>query len=223
MAHTLELQAIDSLTHDTYRLVFEKPSGYAYEPGQATELTLQRDGLRDESRPFTFTSQPEDDALEFVIKSYPDHEGGVTKHIPSLEPGETVEIGDAWGAISDRGPGVFIAGGAGITPFIPILRRRAREGSLAGCTLVFSNKTEKDIILRDEWERMDGLDLWLLVTSEDSSPLAHRRLDRDALRERFPDAKSLRYYLCGPMPMVKGLTEALEDLGASTDSLVFEK
>ena len=50
MEHTLVLKTIEPLTHDTYRLVFDKPTGYEYAPGQATELTLHREGLRDQPR-----------------------------------------------------------------------------------------------------------------------------------------------------------------------------
>ena len=222
MSHTLTLQDIEPVTHDTFHLVFDRPDGFDFEPGQATEVRLHKDGLRDEPRPFTFTSQPEDDTLEFVIKSYPDHDG-VTEHIPELEPGDKVEIGDAWGAIHDRGPGVFIAGGAGITPFIPILRRRAEAGTLDGCVLVFSNRTEKDIILRREWEAMDGLETWFLVTHEPESPLHHRMLDKMALAERFPDLAERRFYLCGPPAMVEELSTALEELGASPEALTLEE
>ena len=96
-------------------------------------VALDKDGWRDEQRPFTFTGLPDADRLEFVIKSYPSHDG-VTEQIADLKPGDSVLIEDPWGAIEDKGPGTFIAGGAGITPFIAILRaRHAREGSLAGC------------------------------------------------------------------------------------------
>lgn len=33
-----------------------------------------------------------------------------------------------FGAINDHGPGVFLAAAAGITPFIPILKKHQREG-----------------------------------------------------------------------------------------------
>ena len=92
---------------------------------------------------------PDDDTLEFVIKSYPDHEGA-TAQVPDLSIGDTASLDGPFGAITDRGPGVFLAAGAGITPFIPILRKHDREGLMDGCTLIFSNKTEADIIMQHE-------------------------------------------------------------------------
>ena len=86
MSHTLTLKSIDAVTHDTYHLVFDRPDGFDFTPGQAVDLALDRDGWREEKRPFTFTSLPGDDDLEFVIKSYPDHDG-VTEQI-AKRPGK---------------------------------------------------------------------------------------------------------------------------------------
>ena len=159
--------------------------------------------------------------LEFTIKSYPDHDG-VTEQIGQLEVGDRFVIGDAWGAITDTGPGTFIAGGAGVTPFIAILRRRAVDGNLDGCHLIFSNRTEDDIILRDELEAMHGLRTTFLVTEQPDSPLAADPLDKAAL-DRLVDDFDQQFYVCGPPPMVDDVSAALESLGASADGITFEQ
>lgn len=221
MTHRLSLRSIEPVTHDTYRLRFVRPTGYDFTPGQATDLALDRDGWREEARPFTFTSLPEDDYLEFTIKSYPSHEG-VTAEIARMERGDTVLIGEPWGAIEDRGPGIFIAGGAGITPFIAILRARAaREGWLEGCRLIFSNKTEADIILRAEWEAMPGLDCVFVLEEEDKPGFPHGRIDAAFLDERVSDFSGT-FYLCGPPPMEEALTGVLRARGVEGDRLVTE-
>lgn len=222
MTHRLTLQQIEPVTHDVNRLVFDRPDGYDFTPGQATLMRLDRDGWRDEERPFTFTNLPGDDRLEFVIKSYPSHDG-VTKRIGELQPGDQVLIGDPWGAIEDRGPGCFIAGGAGITPFIAILRARAaREGDLGGSTLIFSNKAERDIILRQEWQALPGLNTIFTVTDEVSDALPHRRVDGAFLDEVVGDWTQ-PFYVCGPPPMVEDLSAALEKRGISGRQLVTEE
>jgi hypothetical protein len=217
----LELQSIDDVTHDTYELTFVRPEDYTFEPGQATEMTLLVDGYRDEGRPFTFTSQPEDPTLQFTIKTYPEHDG-VTERIAELEAGRLVRITEPFGAIQDQGPGVFIAGGAGITPFLAILRRRAQDDDLQDCTLLFSNKTEDDIICREELEAMDDLALHLTVTDEDESPLARGQIDADFLTDRIDDFTGQAFYVCGPPPMVEALSETLLDLGVPEEHLVTE-
>ena len=152
--HTLTLREIAPLTHDTYHMVFDRPEGFPeFARGQASHMALDRDGWRDETRPYTMVSDPAADALAFVIRSKPDHDG-VSCRITTLEPGDTVLANDPAGAIEDRGPGIFIAAGVGLTPMIPILRRRAEDGALNGCTLILGDKEERDLLLREEWEGM---------------------------------------------------------------------
>ncbi|ATI41072.1 flavodoxin reductase [Pacificitalea manganoxidans] len=222
-ANVLTLQDIAPVTHDTWRLRFDRPEGYDFAPGQATHMALDRDGWREEDRPFTFTSLPEDEGLEFVIKSYPDHDG-VTEQIPTLSPGDQVLAEPAAGAIEDKGAGVFIAGGAGITPFIAILRNRARQGTLDGCTLIFSNPCERDIILREELEQMRsaGLTTVFTTTQEDTGTLPHRRIDAAFLDEVVKDSDQ-PFYLCGPRGMVKEIKQVLLDRGTPEERITTEK
>ena len=216
------IRDIEQLTPDVRRYRCDKPDGYEFQPGQATELHLDRDGWRDETRPFTFTSLPAADHLEFTIKSYPDHHG-VTERIGQLEPGDDIVIGDAWGAITDQGPGTFVAGGAGVTPFIAILRKRHGEQALDGCHLIFSNATEDDIILRDEFQAMGGLRTTFIVTDQPDSPLAADRLDEASLRQLTDGDTSQRFYVCGPPAMVDDVTKALRSLGAEPDGITLEE
>lgn len=220
MTHTLTLQEIEPVTHDVHCLRFDKPDGFTFKPGQAIEMHLDRDGWRDEGRPFTMTSLPEDDFLEFTIKSYPDH-NGVTEQIGKMRPGDRVIVSDVFGAITDSGPGVFIAGGAGVTPFISILRRRRRDKALDGCTLLFSNRQEKDIIRRDEFEAMEGLETVFTVTDEAVDGLYTRMIDGKMLDEVVGDY-GRRFYVCGPPPMIDAVVGLLEGKGVPGDRITIE-
>lgn len=117
MSYKVQIKDIHQVTHDVKRFTVEKPEGFEFEPGQATELSINKESWRDEKRPFTFTSLNENPNLEFVIKIYPGHDG-VTKQIGQLKEGDSFLIGDPWGTIQYKGQGVFLAGGAGVTPFI---------------------------------------------------------------------------------------------------------
>src|SRR3989337_1445980 len=131
------------VTHDVRQFRMEKPGGYTFRPGQATELSINKDGWRDKRNPFTFTSLTDTPYLEFTIKIYPERQG-VTNQLSMLNPGDTVILREPWGAIEYKEPGYFIAGGAGITPFISILRNLKHEGSVGDNKLFYSNKTDKD-------------------------------------------------------------------------------
>lgn len=220
MTHAMTLKSIEPVTHDTYRLRFDKPEGFSFKPGQATLLRLDRDGWRDNKHPFTMTSLPDEPHLEFTIKTYPEHHG-LTEQIAKLSPGDGVIIGNAWGAITDSGPGVFIAGGAGVTPFIAILRDRHRRGELQGCRLIFSNKQARDIILREEWEAMEGLETLFTLTDEDVEGLESGMIDA-AFLERHLEGFDDRFYVCGPPPMVEAIEGILKDKGVPEDRITVE-
>jgi len=112
--HIVRITNIESVTHDVRRYQVEKPQGYTFKPGQATEVAINKEGWKEERRPFTFTSLNTDPYLEFTIKSYNDHPG-VTNELGKLKVGDELIIHDVWGVIEYKGPGYFIAGGAGIT------------------------------------------------------------------------------------------------------------
>lgn len=220
MAYHLTLKSIEPVTHDTHHLIFDRPDGFDYAPGQGVELRLLKAGWEEEGRPFTPVTLPDEPTLEFVIKSYPDHHG-MTEQIGTMTPGDGMKMTGPFGAISDNGPGVFIAGGAGITPMIAVLRKQLNEnGTLEGSTLVFANRTEADIIWREKFEAMKGLKT-AFVVDEAGANVPQQRLDRDYLRQFVnPDS---RCYLCGPPPMMKAVRAALHDLGVTDSRIIEEK
>jgi len=223
MTTVMTLSSIEALTHDTYNLSFPKPDGLSFKAGQATMLSVMKDGWREEGRPFTFTSQPEDETLEFVIKTYPSHDG-VTEQIAGLVPGDEVAMDKVWGAIEDKGPGIFIAGGAGLTPFIPILRKRAIAGELASCTLIYGAKTERDLILRDEWDAMEGLDTRYVLSDVAVAGLDHGTIGHGLLNTYVQGRGEgdHPFYICGPDPMIDSVRDNLRALGVSDDRIITE-
>ena len=221
MSFTVKVLSTAEVTHDVRRLRVEKPKGYEFVPGQATDVAIDKEGWRDEQRPFTFTSLNEWPELEFTIKIYPDHDG-VTRQIGLLSPGDQLIIDEPWGAIRYKGRGCFIAGGAGITPFIAIIRNLKQQKQLDGNRLIFSNKSEKDIILRDEFENASGLECVFTVTDQSESTLAHGTIDQKFLKRTIQDFTQ-QFYVCGPDQMVNDVTRQLSALGAKADTLTFEE
>lgn len=224
MSAIIKIIKLEKVTPNVRRYTVERPAGYTFTPGQATELSIDRDGWRDRKRPFTFTGLADAEALEFTIKSYLDHDG-VTKAFWGLQVGDSLLLREPWGTIVYKGPGTFIAGGAGVTPFIAILRDIARRGTLSGHRLIVSNRRAADIILRDEFEAMPGLEVTWVVTDDpdaEAANIVHARIDEHFLRHSIHDI-SQHFYLCGPDRMVTDLRAALGGLGARTDALVWEK
>lgn len=219
--HIVKIISIEPLTHDVKRFTVEKPRGYQFKPGQATEVLINTTELKNEKSPFTFTSLNDDEYLEFTIKIYNSH-NGLTKELGKLKTGDELIIRDAWGAIEYKGEGVFLAGGAGVTPFIAILRYLHQKNEINGNKLIFTNKTESDIILHKELNKILGKNFINTLTKEKKDGYENRLIDYTFLKEKIDNFKQ-HFYVCGPPPFVKDVSNALEKLGAKTDNVIMEK
>jgi cytochrome-b5 reductase len=221
MSYTTRLLMSGFVTHDTRRFVLERPEGFGFEPGQGVELSIDRDPWTGEGHPFTPTCLAEDRVLELTIKRYDDGDG-FTVALHDLEPGAPLGLSDAFGTITYQGPGVFIAAGAGITPFLAILRRLAADGQLDGQHLLFSNKSEEDLICAAELRHYLGERAVFTLTREHEPGQAGRRIDADFLREHIDDLDR-HFYVCGPPGFVETVNADLLALGANPDRLVYER
>lgn len=101
--HLVKIKSIKHMTHDVVQIVTEKPGQYNFKPGQATDVAINKNGWKDEKRPFTFTCLPDKDYLEFTIKTYPSHHG-VTNELLQLENGAELILHDVFGAIAYKVP-----------------------------------------------------------------------------------------------------------------------
>lgn len=218
MTHELTLQAIEPVTHDTYWLRFDRPDGFEFEPGQAVDLAFQKEGIKQEERAFTMVSDPAAETVEFVIKSYPDHDG-VTEVLPELSEGVRATSEEPFGAIKDHGPGVFLAAGAGITPFIAILDKHAREGVTCD-HLIFANKADRDIILKDKWDKMSGVKS-VYVVEDEATDHVQGRIDKDLLTAEV-EGLDQPFYICGPGGFVDACRDALRDMGVKDNHIITE-
>ena len=208
-------------THNVRTFRVTKPDGFIFTPGQATDLSINEEGWKDNKHPFTFTCLPSDDHLEFTIKLY-DNPEGVTNHLKSIGLGAQFEISEAWGAIEYKGEGVFIAGGAGVTPFISIFRHLDKHNKVGNNVLLFSNKTDADIILKDEFEKILGNNFVNIITDQRDTKYYNKRIDKTFLEEKIKNFNQ-QFYVCGPDGFTTDILDALKELGADAEALVFEK
>jgi ferredoxin-NADP reductase len=194
--HIVKIESIEHLTHDVLKIVTEKPSMYSFTPGQATEILINKVSWRNELRPFTFTCLPDNDYLEFTIKTYPSHQG-VTNQLLQLRTGEELILHDVFGAIQYKGEGVFIAGGAGVTPFISIFRYLKSTNELGKNKLIFANKTKADIILEREFKKLLGNNFINILSEDKADGYAYGYVTEEFLKTSISDL-SKKIYLCGP-------------------------
>jgi len=178
--HVVKILKTEYVTHNVKRFTLTKPNSYKFKPGQATDIVINLPDWEKERRPFTFTSLNEWDHLEFTIKIYNDH-NGVTNQLGKLHAGDELILHDIFGAINYKGEGTFIAGGAGVTPFIAIFRQLQKDEKLGNNKLIFSNRTTKDIILKDEFEKMLGKNFINTITNEKTEKYDNRKMDESYL------------------------------------------
>ncbi len=221
MHYDVTLLMSEFVTHDVKRFIVTRPDGFSFTPGEGVELAIDEPEWRNESRPFTPTCLEQDRVLEFIIKRYPEH-GGVTEALHGLQPGAKLSMSPPFGTIAHKGAGTFIAGGAGITPFMAILRALAAGGRLAGHGLIFANKTPADIICEKELQHYLGERCHLLCTQSSVPGYEDRRIDKAYLQETIEDLGQV-FYVCGPPGFMDTVTEGLKQLGAEAEALVFEE
>jgi ferredoxin-NADP reductase/DMSO/TMAO reductase YedYZ heme-binding membrane subunit len=217
----------------TFRLV--APSGttlpFQHLPGQFLTLRLNIDG-RDVRRSYTIASSPTRAAYcELTIKR--EEQGYVSRYLHDVvREGATFNVSAPAGRFTFTGVEakeiVMIAGGVGITPLMAKIRYLTDIAWPGKIHLVYSVKTERDIIFRSELEelqrRFPNLKIDVTVTREASVEWTGKRgrLSAALLMGIVPDIAQSRVHLCGPTEMVEPLKKAPRELGVADDQMKSE-
>ncbi|KAK5109055.1 hypothetical protein LTR62_007603 [Meristemomyces frigidus] len=186
--------------------------------------------------------------FELVVKTYfPDSEqpGGAMSNILDCMPlGEEIEVRGPTGEIVYNGNGKFlisdekktfqkinlIVGGSGLTPgYALIVRAVLGRGEEVQIRVVDANKSEKDILLREELDHFEKESKGRLkVTHVLSHPSDDWKglkghVNSDIIKENlFPPEDGSACFLCGPPAMIqKAALPALKDWGYEEDKNVF--
>jgi len=218
--HTVRVKSVDKITNDVLRIVTEKPDDYLFTSGQATEVSINKEGWRGQKRPFTFTCLPDEDYLEFTIKTYPSKKG-VTNELLKLEKNDELILHDVFGAIRYEGEGIFIAGGAGVTPFISIFRYLNSKHEIRNNKLIFANKTKSDIINEDEFRILLGDNFINILSDENVDGYLHGFINQNIIETHIGTTKPL-FYLCGPPPMMDAIEKILGSMHVPLSLIIKE-
>lgn len=218
--HIVKINSIKHITPDVLQIITEKPQKYNFSPGQATEVSINKSGWKDKKRPFTFTSLPIDDSLEFTIKTYPSHKG-VTNELLKLKKDDELILHEVFGAIAYKVEGIFIAGGAGVTPFICIFRDLQSKNKIGNNKLIFANKTQDDIIHEDEFKNILGKNFINILSDEKADEYAHGQITEGFLKAHISDFTK-NVYLCGPPPMMEAIEKQLANLKIDEKQIIKE-
>ncbi|MFP4654553.1 MAG: ferredoxin--NADP reductase [Methanohalobium sp.] len=204
-------------TPDVKSFRFNRPESFDYKAGQYILVTIPV-GEEMVRKPFTLSSSPtEKDHLEFT-KKLTGHE--YSNVLDSTDTGDILKIDGPYGKMTFEGEYdkiALLSGGIGVTPMISICKYCTDLKLDTMVTLVSSNKTEEDIVFRDELENLENQNKYLKVvftlTRASSEWQGCREyICENLITREIPDFKDYLYYLCGPPGMVKSVESMLENL-----------
>ena len=218
-----------------WTIKFAPPPGerrFDFLPGQFQFVTLFRGGgLPVEEHHFTIASSPTETGFHAsTIKESGDFTAGIGR----TRPGDTAAIQAPFGRFSyvfypEARDLVFIAGGIGITPLMSNLRHLRDTWADRRVLLLYANRTESDIVFREELARMElSTRPELRVAHILSKPEADWQgetghLDREKLARLAGDRLATgTYFLCCPPSMLRSLVQSLRDLGVAEARIHFE-
>jgi len=186
-------------------------TAFSYKAGQFVTI-VQEIGDEEIQRQYSLSSTPTvDPRLRVTVKKIED---GRMSHflVDQVEEGDVLFTQRPTGRfyVPSEGPerAIMLAAGSGIAPIISVAKHLLHDDSANRVVLVYGNRTEDTIILRDEIDALakqfEALSVeYVLSRAADGWTEARGRIDRAYLaanyeRWRGHDDLPLRVYLCGP-------------------------
>jgi ferredoxin-NADP reductase len=200
-------------------IVFDVPGWPGHRAGQHVDVRLTAEDGYQAERSYSIASAPDHTRVALTVQRLED--GEVSPYLTDeLRSGDKIELRGpiggyfVWEPSSEGGPLMLVAGGSGIVPLMAMIRTRAAAGDDTDTRLLYSSRSQDDVIYRDELERLSGNGLTVVHALTDSQPPRWtsyaRRVDAEMLAEVAPSpAERPRFYACGPTPFVEAVAEAL--------------
>jgi ferredoxin-NADP reductase len=181
------------------QLRLEAPGLPAWQPGAHLDVVLPSGLVRqyslcgDPAAPGTYT---------IATRLIEDGRGGSREVHEQLHEGEEVEIRGPRNRfpLAEAAAYVFVAGGIGITPILPMVRELSASG--ADWRLLYGGRSRASMPYLDEIEKLDGP--VTIVPEDESGPP-----DVPAYLAGLPSDTAV--YCCGPDALMDAVTEALPE------------
>jgi ferredoxin-NADP reductase len=219
--------AVQAETPRARTLVLDVPAWPGHRAGQHVDVRLVAEDGYQAQRSYSIASAPEDATVALTVERLED--GEVSPYLCDvLRPGDGVEVRGPIGGyfvweVSQAGQLLLVGGGSGIVPLMAMLRHRAHaEPALrarAPVRLVYSARTQQDVIYREELERMaESHEVELTLTFTREAPPDwrgyRRRIDRAMLEAvSWPPSAMPSAFICGPTALVETAATQLVELG----------
>src|SRR5437588_931584 len=220
-----EVVATQAETTRAKSITLALPTWMGHRAGQHVDVRLTAEDGYQAERSYSIASPPEEDRhVTLTVERLDD--GEVSPYLTGeLRVGDKLELRGPIGGYfvweaRMGGPLLLVGGGSGIVPLMAMIRHRAAVASTVPTRLLYSARSQDEVIYRDELDesaRRDGmLDVIYTLTRRQPPGWAghRRRIDGDLLREvAWPAQDGPRAYICGPTQFVETAAAGLVSLG----------
>ena len=194
-----------------FSLVFEKPKGFIFYPGQYLDYELESD-----TRAFTISTSPTEDFLTLTAKK---GSSEFKKALDKLKPGDEIITSHPAGTfiLDESSPAVFIPGGIGITPFRSMIKYALDQKLKTKITLIYASSDENFIFKQEleKWQQdLPNLD----IIYHNSTKLGH-------LTTLSPKPYPLNpiYYLAGSHEFVNAMEKILLEMKIDQTNIRYDR
>ncbi len=218
-------------TPDAASIMLNVPQWPGHRAGQHVDVRLTSGDGYSTQRSYSIASSPTSNELELTIVRLND--GEVSPYLTGLGVGDQFELRGPIGGYfvwedTESEPVLLVGGGSGVVPLMSMLRYHAELPSSTPMRLIYSSRTEADILYHEELEALSGdqRDVIVTLTREASTTWSGRRgrVDHELLSEFTDHAPDdLLCFVCGPTSFVEAVADALVTLGVKPDNLRTER
>jgi ferredoxin-NADP reductase len=198
----------------TKSIVLDAAEWPGHRAGQHVDVRLTAEDGYQAQRSYSIASAPEDEHLVLTVERLDD--GEVSPYLTeTIQPGDELELRGPVGGYfvweeSLGGPLLLVGGGSGVVPLRAMLRYHRAVGSDLPARLLYSARTQSDLIYERE---LEGFDTTITLTREHWAGRTGR-VDRDLLEAvAWPATDHPLVYVCGPTGFVEAVADALVALG----------
>jgi len=209
---TASIEEIIQRNYNVKSFRLKMPGAPVFTAGQFLAVTLNNDPRL--KHYLSISSSPaENKYLEFTKKIT---QSDFSKALDKLKAGSQLLIEYPFGnfTLKDEKKIAFLSGGIGITPIRSICRDAVDRNLGIDICLIYSNRSARDILFKDDFEAMQAIYPKLKIAHVLCEPEPGFKcdvgyIDAAVVKKEVPDYAERKFYLCGPPQMVEAMRKLL--------------